>query len=115
MFETRARPWADPQSTRWQLYEAVCGLSIEPAPPPGAERATLYWTVVSGPLFVSVNGRRVEIGGSCSVRHLLERCHAGDGPCAVEVNEELVPRSEHEHRRLQGGDRIEIVTLVGGG
>lgn len=81
--------------------------------PPGAERATLYWTVVSGPLFVSVNGRRVEIDGSCSVRHLLERCHAGDGPCAVEVNEELVPWSDHEHRRLQGGDRIEIVTLVG--
>ena len=70
---------------------------------------------MSGPLFVSVNGRRVEIDGSCSVRHLLERCHAGDGPCAVEVNEELVPWSDHEHRRLQGGDRIEIVTLVGGG
>jgi thiamine biosynthesis protein ThiS len=31
------------------------------------------------------------------------------------VNLALVPRSRHAERRLDDGDRVEIVTLVGGG
>jgi len=34
---------------------------------------------------------------------------------AAEVNMELVPRREQEGRTLREGDRVEIVTLVGGG
>ena len=34
---------------------------------------------------------------------------------AVEVNLELVPRQDHARHRLAEGDRLEIVTLVGGG
>jgi sulfur carrier protein len=34
---------------------------------------------------------------------------------AVEVNEEVVPREQHAERELRDGDRVEIVTLVGGG
>jgi sulfur carrier protein len=34
---------------------------------------------------------------------------------AVEVNEEVVPREQHAERELHDGDRVEIVTLVGGG
>jgi len=34
---------------------------------------------------------------------------------AVEVNLELVPRARHAEHRLADGDRLEIVTLVGGG
>jgi sulfur carrier protein len=34
---------------------------------------------------------------------------------AVERNQRLVPRSEHARTRLGEGDRIEVVTLVGGG
>ncbi len=35
--------------------------------------------------------------------------------CAVERNRELVPRAEHAGCVLGDGDRLEIVTLVGGG
>ena len=35
--------------------------------------------------------------------------------CAVERNRKLVPRAEHEACVLGEGDRLEIVTLVGGG
>ena len=38
-----------------------------------------------------------------------------DRPVAVEVNLELVPRRLHADRPLAEGDRVEIVTLVGGG
>jgi len=34
---------------------------------------------------------------------------------AVEVNEEVVPREQHAMKELREGDRVEIVTLVGGG
>jgi sulfur carrier protein len=34
---------------------------------------------------------------------------------AVEVNLELVPRSRHGQHRLEPGDEVEVVTLVGGG
>lgn len=34
---------------------------------------------------------------------------------AVEINEQLVPRAHHAERQLAEGDRVEIVTLVGGG
>jgi len=35
--------------------------------------------------------------------------------CAVERNRELVPRAQHGDCVLAEGDRLEIVTLVGGG
>lgn len=35
--------------------------------------------------------------------------------CAVERNRELVPRAQHDECVLADGDRLEIVTLVGGG
>jgi thiamine biosynthesis protein ThiS len=34
---------------------------------------------------------------------------------AIEVNEELVPRSEHASFGLSPGDRVEIVQAIGGG
>ena len=34
---------------------------------------------------------------------------------AVEVNQELVPRARHRDWPLAEGDRLEVVTLVGGG
>jgi thiazole synthase len=34
---------------------------------------------------------------------------------AVEVNGDVVPRAEHGSRRLREGDRVEMVTFVGGG
>ncbi len=34
---------------------------------------------------------------------------------AVEINEELIPRSEHGGHALQADDRVEIVQAIGGG
>ena len=34
---------------------------------------------------------------------------------AVEVNLEVVPRARHAETMLRDGDRLEVVTLVGGG
>lgn len=64
---------------------------------------------------VCVNGKDVEVGGETSVGELLSVVGAGGGPVAVEVNGQLVPKGEHGTRLLEEGDRVELVTLVGGG
>ncbi|MBO1924959.1 sulfur carrier protein ThiS [Thiomicrorhabdus sp. 6S3-12] len=36
-------------------------------------------------------------------------------PYAVMLNEEFIPNSEHEHRVLHAGDKVEVVTAIQGG
>lgn len=50
-----------------------------------------------------------------SVRQLIVHLGFADRPVAVEVNETLVSRREHEAKVLAPGDAVELVTLVGGG
>lgn len=64
---------------------------------------------------VRVNGESVQLAPGETVADLLVRLNLGGTPCAVEVNERLVPKASHAARPLQEGDVIEVVTLVGGG
>ena len=66
-------------------------------------------------MMLSVNDKEHELADGSSVRDLVVTLGLADAPGAVEVNRQLVPRSEHETERLHDGDRVEIVTLVGGG
>jgi thiamine biosynthesis protein ThiS len=49
------------------------------------------------------------------VAQLLEQLGLAKQYVAVEVNLRLVPRPQHAQHALQTGDRVEIVTLTGGG
>lgn len=64
---------------------------------------------------VTINGAKQDVPDGLSIRELVVHLGLGDGPVAVEVNREIVPRAEHGSRRVQGGDAIEIVHFVGGG
>jgi len=64
---------------------------------------------------IFVNGEPREVAAGCSVAELLEALGLGAAPVAVERNQRLVPRAEHAGTRLAPEDRIELVTLVGGG
>jgi sulfur carrier protein len=66
-------------------------------------------------LNVTVNGQSRQIAGPATVAQLLEQLGLAGRPVAVEVNLELVPRARHAQCALADGDRLEIVTLVGGG
>ncbi len=50
-----------------------------------------------------------------TVADLLRELGLDGRPCAVEINRELAPKREHTQRSLSENDRVEIVTLVGGG
>jgi sulfur carrier protein len=66
-------------------------------------------------MHVVLNGEQRELQAGTTLADLLQSLELGQRRCAVEVNEELVPRSEHQDRVLQAGDRVEIVQAIGGG
>ncbi len=64
---------------------------------------------------VTINGQSRQLPDRTTVAELLDELHLTGKPVAVEVNLDLVPRQRHAGYRLAEGDRLEIVTLVGGG
>ena len=64
---------------------------------------------------LTINGQGRQIAESTTIADLLDELKLGGKPVAVEGNLELVPKQRHAEHRLAEGDRLEIVTLVGGG
>ena len=64
---------------------------------------------------IEVNGVAHELPPGETIEGLLARLGLAGHPCAVEVNRSVVPKRDHAQAHLRDGDRIEIVTLVGGG
>jgi sulfur carrier protein len=64
---------------------------------------------------IVVNGERLEVADQLSVAELLERLDIPEKGVAVEINYQIVPRTDHPERILAIGDHVEVVTLVGGG
>ena len=61
------------------------------------------------------NGQPREVREGTTVAELLQQLDLEPRYVAVEVNLELVPRQQHAAWVLQAEDRLEVVTLVGGG
>jgi thiazole synthase len=64
---------------------------------------------------ITLNGEKKTLPDSLSVKDLVDQLGYDRRRIAVEVNQEVVPSARHPERRLQAGDAVEIVTLVGGG
>lgn len=64
---------------------------------------------------VLLNGKESKFPPETSLVALLEFLHLERRGTAVERNGEVVPGDRLGEVLLEGGDRIEIVTLVGGG
>jgi len=66
-------------------------------------------------LTLSVNGARRALPHGATVADLVQALGLRPELVAVEVNRVLVPRRTHAEHTLADGDRVELVTLVGGG
>ena len=64
---------------------------------------------------VSVNGEPLRVPSGSTVADILRQLSLDRARVAVEHNLRVVPRAEHGTIRLNHGDRLEIVTFVGGG
>lgn len=64
---------------------------------------------------VVVNGQARQVAAGATVKDLLVALGLGTRPVAVERNREVVPKARHGETLLAAGDRLELVTFVGGG
>ncbi|HEY8681745.1 MAG TPA: sulfur carrier protein ThiS [Rhodanobacter sp.] len=66
-------------------------------------------------MHITLNGHPRDCAASITVAQLLEQAGYADRRVAVELNQEIVPRSLHASHVLVDGDRLEIVHAIGGG
>lgn len=64
---------------------------------------------------IQVNGEPREVRKGLNVTQLIEQLGLTANRLALERNLEIVPRGRWETTPVSGGDRFEIVHLVGGG
>ncbi len=64
---------------------------------------------------ISVNGETKQVPSGQTVAALVNEMALADRRIAVEVNQEIVPRSLYAAHALHAGDRVEVVTAIGGG
>jgi len=64
---------------------------------------------------IVVNGTPRAVPDGATVADLVGSLGLLPDQVAVERNRSIVPRAEHATTRLEDGDRVEIVTFVGGG
>jgi thiamine biosynthesis protein ThiS len=64
---------------------------------------------------IFVNGELRGVDAGTTIAQLLETLRLDPRTLAVELNLDVIPRSRHAECALRDGDRLEIVTLVGGG
>lgn len=67
------------------------------------------------PMQIIVNGETKQVADRIKAAELIESLGLAQRRLALEVNGEIVPRSQHASHALAAGDRIEIVHAVGGG
>lgn len=64
---------------------------------------------------IYLNGDEKQIPDGLDMAGLIELLALADQRIAVEVNQELVPRSTFTGHALAANDRVEIIHAVGGG
>lgn len=64
---------------------------------------------------IELNGQPTDVADATTITDLLEQTGLAGRKVAVEVNQEVVPRSRHDTHRLAAGDRVEIIHAIGGG
>ncbi len=64
---------------------------------------------------ILLNGKEKILDTAHSVASLLQDLGLAQKRVAVEINSEIVPRSQHAGRFLNDNDRVEVVVAIGGG
>ena len=64
---------------------------------------------------LTLNGKTLECPAAATLESLLRDLGIRDVRLATVVNDEIVPAGRRAARALRDGDRIELLTLAGGG
>ena len=66
-------------------------------------------------LTITLNGEPCRIEGDAHLSALIERLKMRPQRIAVEINRQIVPKSDYAATILRAGDEVEIINFVGGG
>lgn len=66
-------------------------------------------------MVICINGEAQALAAGSDITTLLKTLGLSGKRLAIEVNGELIPRSQHAQTLLKPEDRVEIVHAVGGG
>jgi len=64
---------------------------------------------------LTVNGEPMALPAGATVGVLIEHLGLAGKRLAIELNEDIVPLSQHADTALAEGDQIEVVRAIGGG
>jgi thiamine biosynthesis protein ThiS len=64
---------------------------------------------------ITLNGEPRSLTTKISLKQLVSELGLDNKRLAIEVNQEIVPRSEYDTHLLQEADQVEIVQAIGGG
>ena len=71
--------------------------------------------MVSSPIKISINGDLRKFPQETNIVSVLESLNISSKHIAIEINENLVFRSDWQETNLKDGDKVEIVKAIGGG
>ncbi len=66
-------------------------------------------------MMIQLNGEPREVADNTTLSELLAALEMTQQRIAVEINLNIIPRSQHAETRLQAGDKVELVRAIGGG
>ncbi|MEW6026848.1 MAG: sulfur carrier protein ThiS [Planctomycetota bacterium] len=64
---------------------------------------------------ITLNGDARDIKNNSTVKELLDFLKLKSETVAVELNLAILPKNEYDNRCLKEGDKVEIISFVGGG
>jgi len=64
---------------------------------------------------IILNGNNEQLDSNTSITRLLEKLDLSEKRLAVEINQQIVPRSDFTSTILNDQDQVEIVQAIGGG
>ncbi len=66
-------------------------------------------------MIITLNGQPYELNPGATLKDIICALELEGKRYAIEVNEAIIPRSDHSAYALNPGDDVEIVQAIGGG
>ncbi|MDH5229042.1 MAG: sulfur carrier protein ThiS [Gammaproteobacteria bacterium] len=64
---------------------------------------------------IRLNGETIQLPQNCTAQQLVDMLDLSEQRIAMEVNQEILPRSLYAQHQFSGGEVVEVVRAIGGG
>ncbi len=64
---------------------------------------------------IILNGENTQIDSGTNIEQQLDSMNLSEKRLAIEINQQIIPRSEFSSHSLNEQDKVEIVQAIGGG